>query len=311
MLGEAAAAGGPGVRPEGRRHRRHRHPLRRQARPRASRRSSSRRAGPTRVRNVQTHNRDVESAAPGSRVALNLPDLAAGAGHAGPGRGHRGGGGAGRRRYAPALGGPCDTWDVLLERSGRSFDGAPAPRRRRTARPSTSTTAAATSPPGVHLLDAEGTIARRPTALAQVRFESPVFAFAGDRFVVRDWSARHTLAGGLVLDPDATPAGLPHRRPPGVPAGAGGRAGQWPRPSSPRKSRATAWRGRDRARALLLKSRFSADEVAAAAAALAAAGKAGRRRRPADRPGPLAGAAPQGGGRPWTRGTSSTRSSQV
>jgi selenocysteine-specific elongation factor len=41
------------------------------------------------------------------------------------------------------------------------------------------------------------------SALAQVRLEEPAFLFAGDRFIVRDWAEQNTLAGGLVLDPDA------------------------------------------------------------------------------------------------------------
>ena len=34
--------------------------------------------------------------------------------------------------------------------------------------------------------------------------EAPAFVFAGDRFVLRDWSEHSTLAGGIVLDPDAS-----------------------------------------------------------------------------------------------------------
>jgi selenocysteine-specific elongation factor len=40
-------------------------------------------------------------------------------------------------------------------------------------------------------------------ALAQLRFEANVFGFAGDRFVARDSAGQSTLAGGVVLDPDA------------------------------------------------------------------------------------------------------------
>jgi selenocysteine-specific translation elongation factor len=35
---------------------------------------------------------------------------------------------------------------------------------------------------------------------AQLRFRSPFSAFAGDRFIVRDWSEQTTLGGGMVLD---------------------------------------------------------------------------------------------------------------
>jgi selenocysteine-specific elongation factor len=37
-------------------------------------------------------------------------------------------------------------------------------------------------------------------AIAQLRLESPVYAFAGDHMTVRDWSEQQTLAGAVVLD---------------------------------------------------------------------------------------------------------------
>jgi selenocysteine-specific elongation factor len=39
-------------------------------------------------------------------------------------------------------------------------------------------------------------------AVAQLRLEGPAFVFAGDRFILRDWTERRTLGGGIVLDPD-------------------------------------------------------------------------------------------------------------
>jgi selenocysteine-specific elongation factor len=38
--------------------------------------------------------------------------------------------------------------------------------------------------------------------IARLKLASPIYAFIGDRFVVRDSSERHTIAGGIVLDPD-------------------------------------------------------------------------------------------------------------
>ena len=38
--------------------------------------------------------------------------------------------------------------------------------------------------------------------IARLKLASPIFAFIGDHFVVRDSSERHTIAGGIVLDPD-------------------------------------------------------------------------------------------------------------
>jgi selenocysteine-specific elongation factor len=37
---------------------------------------------------------------------------------------------------------------------------------------------------------------------AHLKLASPIFAFAGDRFVLRDGSEQHTIAGGIVLYPD-------------------------------------------------------------------------------------------------------------
>jgi len=46
--------------------------------------------------------------------------------------------------------------------------------------------------------------------LAQLRLEAPVFLFAGDHLTLRDWSEQHTLAGAVVLDPDATRRAFRH-----------------------------------------------------------------------------------------------------
>ena len=40
--------------------------------------------------------------------------------------------------------------------------------------------------------------------VAQLRLESPVYLFAGDHLTIRDWSEQQTLAGAVVLDPDAS-----------------------------------------------------------------------------------------------------------
>ena len=144
------------------------------------------------VRTVQSHGQGVDMALPGTRTALNLPDLAAS------------GETAVRRGEVVTLvtcGGPSLTLDVLLTRSARDA-GTHRPDDRlrdgthvRVHHGSGHWTAR------VRLLDGK-TVVPGGWAVAQLRFESPVFAFAGDRLIVRDGSGRHTLAGGLVLDPD-------------------------------------------------------------------------------------------------------------
>jgi selenocysteine-specific translation elongation factor len=41
------------------------------------------------------------------------------------------------------------------------------------------------------------------SAIARLKFDPPILAFVGDRFVVRDSSEQNTIAGGTVLDPNA------------------------------------------------------------------------------------------------------------
>jgi len=50
-----------------------------------------------------------------------------------------------------------------------------------------------------------GSIAPGQSALVQLVLERPIGALRGDRFVLRDVSARRTLGGGTVLDPFAAP----------------------------------------------------------------------------------------------------------
>ncbi len=141
-----------------------------------------------RVRALQSHNQALEVALPSMRVAVNLPDV--------------------RLEEVPR--GTLITTasnlttsaalDVLLRRSSRSsarplktgsFVQVHYGSARQTAR--------------IRLLDRRE-LAPGQEAIARLTFASPVFAFAGDRFVVRDSSARATIAGGVVLDPDAAGA---------------------------------------------------------------------------------------------------------
>jgi selenocysteine-specific elongation factor len=136
-----------------------------------------------RLRNIQSHGRDVEAIAPGSRTALNLSldaveDI------------HRG-----DVVTLAELAGPSSVLDVRIEISARAThvikDGA-----------------------RVHAHHGSGAVAARVAfheraalaagerAVAQLRLEAPAFVFAGDRFILRDWAERLTLGGGIVLDPD-------------------------------------------------------------------------------------------------------------
>src|SRR5882724_1904242 len=55
----------------------------------------------------------------------------------------------------------------------------------------------------VRVLEANGEISPGRQGLVQLRFESPVVAVLGDRFIVRAYSPQVTIGGGTILDPFA------------------------------------------------------------------------------------------------------------
>ncbi len=138
-----------------------------------------------RIRNIQSHNHDVEFGVPGTRTALNLTDIAASDDV--------------RRGDVVTLaefGAASDVLDIALEVSQRANrplrDGAQV----HVHHGSANARAKVVFSPRKELGPGEH-------ALAQLRFDANVFGFAGDRFVLRDSAGQSTLAGGVVLDPDA------------------------------------------------------------------------------------------------------------
>lgn len=163
---------------------------------------------PARIRSCQTHGRDVERARPGSRTALNLPDLAPAA----PGSellGVR----RGEVVTLSHLGGPCTVLDVVLERSARLDRGAtPAARPLKSDALVRLHLGSANVPARLRFLR-NTHLGPGQRDLARLRLERPVFGFVGDRFILRDWAEQSTLGGGLILelDPPAPPARPPDR----------------------------------------------------------------------------------------------------
>jgi len=95
-----------------------------------------------------------------------------------------------------------------------------------------------------------GTLEAGKEKIARLKLASPIFAFIGDRFVVRDSSERHTIAGGIVLDPDGDKESL---------------ASSVALDNVDSLVRATlARQGFARRDSLLSKSRFSSDEISEA-----------------------------------------------
>jgi selenocysteine-specific elongation factor len=146
-----------------------------------------------RIRSIQSYRSELECAQPGMRTAINLPDVAIGDGPAQIKRGDV--------ITTIDIGRASSTLVARLEKSGRLKHENPAARPLRNGSSvyvhhGTSRLAAK-----VILLESDA-LAAGKSALAQLKLATPILAFLGDRFVVRDASEQHTIAGGLVLDPD-------------------------------------------------------------------------------------------------------------
>ena len=185
----------------------------------------------TRARSLHNHGREVASLSPGARCAINIADVPVDAVQ----RGHV--------ITTPDLGGPSDTVDVALWISPRA-----KARLKHNEIVNVSLGSGHWRARAVLFNAAE----LRPggQAVGQLRFETPVYCFTGDRFIIREAT---TIAGGVVLDADA-------RR--GSPKESRVHTVATHRPSAADLVR--AWLAHDgivpRA-ALLVKSRFSAASV--------------------------------------------------
>jgi selenocysteine-specific elongation factor len=146
-----------------------------------------------RMRSIQSHGSELDSAQPGMRTAINLPDVAIGDGPAQIKRGDV--------ITTVDLGRASSTLVARLEKSHRLNHENPAARPLRNGSSvyvhhGTSRVAAK-----IILLES-GPLNAGREAVAQLKLASPIFAFLGDRFVLRDASEQYTIAGGVVLDPD-------------------------------------------------------------------------------------------------------------
>src|ERR1700686_3491803 len=146
-----------------------------------------------RIRSIQSHSRELESAKPGMRPAINLPEVAIGAGPDQIKRGHV--------ITSADLGRSTSTLDVLLEKSPRLDRKDPGARPLKNGSSVYVHHGTARFSAKIALLE-EGALEPGKEGIAQLRLASPILAFLGDRLVLRDASEQHTIAGGLVLDPD-------------------------------------------------------------------------------------------------------------
>ncbi|MEY2519224.1 MAG: selenocysteine-specific elongation factor [Verrucomicrobiota bacterium] len=149
---------------------------------------------PARIRAIQNHNREVEEIGPGARTALSLPDVAVAR------EKNTSGVWRGDVVTLSEFGEASTIVDVMLTRSSR------LPPKTRSIKQGAAVRVhhgSANFGARVFFQGGDGLRAGE-TAIGQMRFEVPAFIFAGDRFVIRDASEQSTLAGGVVLDPDAS-----------------------------------------------------------------------------------------------------------
>ena len=138
----------------------------------------------TRVRGLQSHNREQEVAQPGTRTAINLAGLSR---DAVP---------RGATITLPELAQTTAILDVCLERSPRLPAEATPLRNNTRVRVHHGTGHG----PARLVLAAGKLIEPGQNRLAQLRLERPICIWPGDRIIIRNWQETATLAGGLVLD---------------------------------------------------------------------------------------------------------------
>jgi len=146
-----------------------------------------------RIRSIQSHGVDLESAQPGMRTAINLADVAIGDGPGGIKRGDV--------IAAVDLGKSSASLIILVEKSSRLDPKDPGVRPLKNGTSVYLHHGTSRFPAKINLLE-DRVLEPGKQTIAQVKLASPIFAFLGDRFVLRDASEQHTIAGGIVVDPE-------------------------------------------------------------------------------------------------------------
>jgi selenocysteine-specific elongation factor len=151
---------------------------------------------PSRIRSIQCHHHDVPTAVPGSRVALNLPDVHPAA------RGDQSSANLVRRgdviTFASTARSSRHLAVALTQWSRSASVHIPLKHGMRVQLHHATASVSAR----VRLLK-QPTLTPGSRAVAHLTLSLPIVTFAHDRFVLRDPSGRFTLAGGTILDPIA------------------------------------------------------------------------------------------------------------
>src|SRR5262245_48854072 len=143
----------------------------------------------TRIRSIQSHGHDLEFAQPGMRTAINVADLRVDQINRGD------------VVTLPDRGAPSSTLIVRLEKSPRLKGDKTVAHPLKNGSSIYIHHGASRVAAGIRFRE-NGSLEAGKGKIAHLKLASPIFAFIGDRFVVRDSSERHTIAGGVVLDPD-------------------------------------------------------------------------------------------------------------
>src|SRR5947207_1324664 len=149
----------------------------------------------TRIRSIQSHGHELEVAHPGMRTAINLPDLQVE---------------QIKRGDVVTLqdhGAPSSTLIVLVEKPSRRKGEKTVTQPLKNGSSMYIHHGASRVAARIRFRE-NGSLEAGKQKFAQLTLGSPIFAFIGDRFVVRDSSERHTIAGGIVLDPDGNKESL-------------------------------------------------------------------------------------------------------
>ncbi|QQL44367.1 selenocysteine-specific translation elongation factor [Sulfuriroseicoccus oceanibius] len=149
------------------------------------------------IRGIQNHNASVPAAEASMRTAINLSDiaLASSVGKRGAARG--------QTLTTPRFATTTDTLDVVISRTARHHISASDREVKLGHLGHVHIHHAGSLHRARLVLDVsvQRQIEPGQSAIAQLRFNEPIHAFAGDRFLVRDGSQQHTIAGGEVLHP--------------------------------------------------------------------------------------------------------------
>lgn len=144
----------------------------------------------TTIRAIQNHQNEVSESLPGMRTALNIPDVEIRKGKS------RSGVKRGDTITIEKIGSPSRRIHVLVERIQRESKAEQIKHAQRIRFHHCSSNIS-----GKLLFFDNIELEPGQKAIAEIRLDKPAYTHAGDRFVLRDWSKRFTIAGGTILDP--------------------------------------------------------------------------------------------------------------